>query len=332
MECGISKMSVSLALRKKHGVSEKTRRRVEEKAKELGYHPDPELAALHRYRHNAKEKNIQATLAWFNTGPQSHPFRQNKEFDLYWEGAYANARQRGYRLEAFNLEKISAQRLKTILTTRNIRGILLPPQHDDRTAQLEHFDWSSFAIVRFGQTLSTPKTHYVASAHMMNTIMAFEQALQLGYKRIGYIGDFNYTKHFTAGYLWAQNKRPKEQRLPLLKITPPYHTKDKQHRLKSWLNQTRPDAILTDKKALPLALKNLGYRIPEDIGLVTTSIHDTPIDAGINQRPYDIGHAAIRLLTALISEKAFGIPEYCDEMLIEGRWVDGSMLPKRDAR
>ena len=65
-------------------------------------------------------------------------------------------------------------------------------------------------------------------------------------------------------------------------------------------------------------LENLGYRIPGDIGLATPSIHDTPIDAGIDQRPYEIGRTAIRILTALIAERSFGIPDCRSETLIEG--------------
>lgn len=329
LECGISKMSVSLALRKRHGVSEATRALVERKAKELGYRPDPELAALHRYRHNAATPHIQASLAWLDTSLRPAERPQRKEFELYWQGAKENAHQLGYRLERFNLADTPIQRIHTILTTRNIRGIILPPLHSEQASGLEAFDWSDFAVIRLGQTIPSPKTHYVASAQMKNTVMAFQQARQRGYQRIGYVGSRNDSRFFSAGYLWAQNAVPQTQRLPMLEIDPPIESRSKREALKSWLREHRPDAIITDKGALLPQLQNLGYRIPEDIGLATTSVHDTPIDAGIDQRPYEIGRTAIRLIASLIAEGSYGIPEYGDEMLVEGRWVDGSMLPSR---
>ncbi len=325
---GVSKMTVSMALRKDVRVAEATRRMVEEKAAALGYRPDPELAALHRYRRSSPIKNIQATLAWINTWPQPEQLRRFKEFDLYWQGAYDHARQLGYRLEEFSTAELPAERLKTIFRARNIKGILLPPQSHAVEA-LAAFNWSGFAVVRLGQSIASPKTHLVASAQVMNTILAFERTQQLGYQRIGFVRGLVDTRHFTAGYLWAQSKLLKKQQLPLFKMRPADGTAQTTKRLAAWLEQTRPDAVITDAQKTPQLLHELGYRIPEEIGIATTSIHDTPIDAGIDQRPRAIGRAAIRQLTALITENAFGIPEYCDEILIEGRWVDGSMLPKR---
>ncbi|MEI6891258.1 MAG: LacI family DNA-binding transcriptional regulator [Pontiella sp.] len=324
---GISKMTVSLALRKDSRVAKKTRSRVEQKAEELGYRPDPELTALHRYRHNSHIKNIQATLAWINTWPHPKQLRMHREFDLYWKGAYDHAQQLGYRLEEFDTSKIPAKRLETIFRTRNIKGILLPPQYHQADV-LCQFDWSDFAVVRFGQRAPNLKAHFVTSAQMINTIQAFERTKQLGYQRIGFVRGFYDQRHFSAGYLWAQSKLPKNQQLHLFKMRHSDDLEPIQDQLKIWLKQTRPDAILTDSGKIPQLLQELGYRIPEDIGIATTSIHDTSINAGIDQRPYHIGHAAIRLLTALIAGKSFGIPEYCDETLIEGQWVDGSMLPK----
>lgn len=326
--CSVSKMTVSLALRNSTQISKETRDRVVQKAAELNYRPDPELAALHRYRHNARIKNIQATLAWINTWPQPKQLRAFKEFDLYWKGAYDHAQQLGYRLEEFATSAIPMERLATILRTRNIQGILLPPQYHT-TEEFARFDWSTFAVVRFGQTIRNLKPHFVASTQMMNTILAFERTQQLGYQRIGFVHGIHEQQHFSAGYLWAQNKLPKKQQVPLFKIRRSDTPEQTCSRMDSWLQQTQPDALLTDVGKIPWFLKELGYRIPGDIGVATTSIHDTRIDAGIDQRPYNIGRAAIRLLSALIAEKAFGIPEYCDETLIEGRWVDGSMLPPR---
>lgn len=328
--CGVSKMSVSLALRNHPGVSEKTRALITQKAEELGYRPDPVLAALHRYSQNARSHEIRSTIAWLNTWTKPEQLRQHKEFDLYWSGAKEHAETLGYRLEEFRISEYPPARLDAIFKTRHIQGLLVPPQQN-ACSELEQFNWADYAIVRLGQSAALPKTHFVASAQVQNTIRVFDYAQQLGYQRIGFIGGFNYTRYFTAGYLWSQHKLPTSQQVPLLQMAPPYDTHQKLDQVNGWIAKHRPDAIITDKGKIPEMVHALGFRVPEDIAIATTSIHDTPINAGIDQRPGKIGRAAIRLLHALIIEQAFGIPDHCDELLIEGEWVDGSMMPRRDA-
>ena len=65
-ELGVSHVTVSLALRNHPRISEATRERVQKKAEQMGYHPDPMLSALSHYRLTSKEKPVQAILAWPN--------------------------------------------------------------------------------------------------------------------------------------------------------------------------------------------------------------------------------------------------------------------------
>jgi len=99
--------------------------------------------------------------------------------------------------------------------------------------------------------------------------------------------------------------------------------------LKSWLKKNRPDAILTDITELRDMLDTLGYRVPQDIGLAAFSVLDGNADAGIDQNSKEIGKAAVQLLISLINHNERGVPEICREVLIEGRWVNGSTLPAK---
>ncbi len=325
---GVSTMTVSMALRNKSTVSKQTRLRVQQKAEELGYRPDPQLSALNRYRANSSQQPIQAELAWINTWDPPERLRQQKEFDLYWQGASDNAKRMGYHLEAFNLTDLPVRRLKTIFRARNIQGILLPPLGTSTTL-LDTFNWSDFAVVRFGQAIPEPEAHSVSSSQLQNSMQAFDNMRRLGYQRIGCVCQYSRMRFFGSGYTWAQRELPPDRWIPLLTKNPAHTFEQKQEQLAEWVKLNQPDAILTDGAGSLQMLDNLGYRVPEDIALATTSIHDTDIDAGIDQRPYEIGWAATRMLTALINERAFGLPIHRSELLIEGQWVDGSMLPGR---
>ncbi|VGO11727.1 HTH-type transcriptional regulator KdgR [Pontiella desulfatans] len=327
-ELGVSHVTVSKALRNQSGASEELKARIQAKAEEMGYQPDPMLAALSHYRKSSKTKPVQASLAWINTWTDPNQLRQFKEFDLYWQGAAESARRLGFKLQEFSTAEIPLRRLETILKTRNIQGILLPPLRDP-VEGLQAFDWSSFAVVRFGQAIPFPETHFVTGAQMADTMLAFDRAHQLGYERIGFVCEYWRMRFFGVGYSWAQKTLPPKQQLPLLTLNQTDDFEHQQSVFEKWIAKAKPDAILTDNSNTLKMLSNLGYRIPEDLGLATTSIHDTPIDAGIDQRPFEIGRAAVRTLVSLLVEKNFGIPDCRNEILIEGQWIDGSMLPPR---
>ncbi len=326
-ELGISHVSVSKALRGLPGVSDAMRARIQEKAEQMGYVPDPLLSALSNYRKKHAGR-IQSELAWINAWPHPEELREHNEFNQYWEGASKTAERMGYRLEAFNTADISLPRLQSIFTARNIQGILLPPL-SNTSAPITAFDWSAYCVVRFGSAVPEPPAHFVSSSQAANTMLAFDRIQQLGYQRIGFVCEYWRRRFFGSGYVWAQKSLPPNRQLPLLALNPEDSFETQQREFSRWLEQNQPDAILTDNSETREMLHNLGFRVPDDIGLATTSIHDTQIDAGIDQRPYEIGRAAVRMLTALIADKSFGLPDCRNEILIEGRWLDGTMLPRQ---
>lgn len=328
-ELGISHVTVSLALRNHPRISDSTKLRVKEKAEAMDYHPDPMLSALSHYRLTSKERPQQAALAWIN--PLQHPekLRQFEEFNLYWKGASDMAKRFGFHLEEFTTSEFSLERMNTIFKTRSIRGVLIAPLSWETTPlNWDNFPWQDYAGVRFGRSQEGPLMHFVMSAQVSNTILAYEKALEKGYERIGFLGSHSARRLFCAGYLRAQLAHTQNVLFPPLMLD--IEEVDRNRKLlDQWMEEYKPDAILTDSFHLLTLLKELGYRVPEDIGLATTSMHDTPIDAGINQNPEEVGRAAIRMLVSLLNEHHFGVPPIRNAMHVEGHWVDGTMLPPR---
>jgi DNA-binding LacI/PurR family transcriptional regulator len=332
---GVSHVTVSLALRNSSKISATMREKVQKMAAAMNYQPDPMLSALAQYRLSSQKKPTQAALAWINPLLNPAMIRKQHEFDLYWRGAQDAARRLGFHLEEFRTKDISLQRMESVFKARNIQGIIiagmLPAVFHDATIDWENFSWMDFAVVRFGRKTTYPKAHFVTSAHTTNTIMAFTRMTEKGYQRIGFVGEYTEARVFLAGYLFAQQATPAADRIPpLLFYKEEFRQMENEIELKHWIEQHQPDAILTDRDYILQTLHNIGYRIPDDIGIATTSIHDTPIDAGIDQNPEAIGRAAVHLLVGEINLNQFGIPAIRNETLIEGNWVDGLMLPDRN--
>jgi LacI family transcriptional regulator len=56
---------------------------------------------------------------------------------------------------------------------------------------------------------------------------------------------------------------------------------------------------------------------------------DGHADAGIYQNSLEVGSAGVQLLISLLHHNQRGIPEIPREVLVPGRWVDGSTLPPK---
>jgi DNA-binding LacI/PurR family transcriptional regulator len=328
-EMNVSHTTVSRALRDDPRITTALRNQIQQKAKEMGYRPDPMLAALAHYRRGNAKKPISAGLAWINTWSEPRKLRTYREFDLYWRGASEEADRSGFRLEEFVVnENLTPQRLEKILLTRNIRGILLPPA-GGVTVNWDRFNWDQFCIVRFGHSILTPRAHLVSSDQLTDGLIAYENIWKNGYRKIGLVTRPRMLTHFRAGYLLGEMDSNPRKRISPLVLAHTANPAEEQRILKAWIREHKPDAILTDISEIPGWVRQAGYRIPEDIGIATLSVLDGNADAGIDQNSQEIGRAAVQMLISLINHNESGIPDICRELLIEGRWINGSTLPPK---
>ncbi len=330
---GVSHSTVSLSLRGHPRISESVKEQVRKMADEMGYRPDPMLAALANYRRGKENHPISAGVAWINAWPQPNDLRKHKEFDFYWKGAFKAAEKFGFRLEEFRIgPDCSAKRLHQILSTRGIRGILLPPHQVE--PDFKDFPWEHYSTVRFGRSLRYPECHLVTADQIANTILAVIKMRERGYNRIGFVtleGDFSKRgMQFELGFLGGMRLLREKDPVPVL-ILSRTDPKERKEALKAWYAEYKPDAIFTPDPAIIPVLKQLGLRVPEDIGVAVTSILDAGADAGIDQHPEEIGRVGFLMLNSLINDRARGIPEIFRQILVEGSWVNGASLPERKA-
>jgi LacI family transcriptional regulator len=328
----VTHTTVSRALRDSHQISAILREKVRRVANELGYRPDPMLAALAHYRRANINAPICSELAWINLWPNPKDLRKQREFDLYWKGAFAEAERCGFRLEEFTPDKtMTMARLKQIFRARNIHGVLLPPKAPGQVPVWDDFEWDGFCVVRFGHSIQHPNVHLVASDQMSDGLIAYENIRRNGYRRIGLVTNEFRSKNlvrFAAGYLFGSMVVPEAERLNPL-ILAQVNAHEDEQALLAWIKHTRPDAIITDLASLKEMLGHIGYQVPQDVALAAMSVLDGNADAGIDQNSGEIGRAAVQMLISLINRNERGIPKICREVLIEGCWVDGSTLPPK---
>jgi LacI family transcriptional regulator len=330
---GVSHATVSMALRNHPSISESRREEVKRVAAEMGYQPDPHLAALAAYRRANAPAKVQSAIAWINLWEAPDRLRKHREFDLYWEGAAEAARRVGYRLDEIQWSAdYTAKRFEQILLTRGIRGVLIPPH--PVVPDWGDFDWKKFCIVRFGLSVPSPDSHLVTADHLRAVIMAVRTMTEYGYQRIGLVVPSDSDRKLGGSFVGGFSSAGQIFNFPVL---PPLLTEEVLYgvapekaraALARWMKAQKPDAILTTIPNVPVMLRELGFRIPKDVAVAGTAV-DVPVDAGIDQHSEAIGRIAVETLVAQINLNKRGEPSDPYRVLVESRWRDGKSCPRK---
>jgi LacI family transcriptional regulator len=332
---GVTKAAVSLALRDHPRISEHLRKEVKQAAEELGYCPDVFLARLSAYRASKGAMRSEGVIAWLNHWAEPKRLRSYHEFEIYWSGAVLTAKRLGYRLQEVVWPiGCSAVEIEKKLVELGVLGLLIPPHKPD--VDWGGFDWSRFSLIRFGLSVQKPDSNLVTSDHQRAMVMAVRRIHEYGYRRIGLI--YNQAHDCAMGgnhygsFIWASKRLGMDPPIPPLDSeakTPELAACAKQN-LKKWLKDHRPDAVLTSAPEAAVFLRELGYRIPEDLAVASTSPYDISVNAGIDQRPKEIGKIAAEMLIKQISLNERGEPADPCRILVESVWRDGKSLPREN--
>jgi len=324
----VSKATVSLALRNHASIPLSTRERIQQLAREMGYRPNPLVSALmsyHRATHVGRPTHL--TLAMIVN------FARRSDWECYLSddllaSATARAEQLGYQLEQFWLGdlKVTGQKLSSILFTRGIPGVIVAPLPAAR-GHLE-MDWANFASVAIGHSLLQPLIHRVTTNRFLAMRMAVQRLRKMGYRRLGLAmhadQDSRVDHQWGAAFIWEQEQAAASVRTVPLVIEEREWT---EARFAKWFKANRPEVILSYEPAIIGWLKNLGRRVPEDVGFVHLWNPDRSGEfAGIYHDPPAIGAAAVDFLVGGIQRNERGLPAAPQTLLLDALWQDGATL------
>lgn len=331
-KAGVTKTTVSMALRDDSGISQKTREKIRCVAEELGYAADPILHRLAEYRRPGGAAEFQSVIAWVNHWKQPERLRGYHEFEQYWCGAKLASKRMGYRLEELVWpENDSARNAEDWLLSRQVQGLLIPPHPPE--ADWDSFGWNKFSLIRFGLSVREVDSNLVTADHQRAVVMALKIIYDYGYRRIGLVYDAAHDRsmggNLYGGYSWAHKLLALKQTIPPLDFDVQDSASRGGERLKVWMKRHHPEAVLTTAPQTPVFLRDLGWRIPHDVAVAGTSLHDISVDAGIDQCSHAIGQIAAEMLIKQISLNERGAPPDPCRILVESRWQDGKSLPRR---
>jgi LacI family transcriptional regulator len=336
-KAGVSKMTVSLALREHPRIPERTQVRIQRIANELGYRPNPEVAQLMSAIRKELKDDHGLPLAYITTGEEKGAWRQSPTERAYWEGATTRAKAYGYYLEEYwtGERGMTERRLGDIIWNRGIKGILISPFFGFLSEAQPHvkmgFQWDRFAAVEIGDSLDSPRLNRVNHDHYASILTVMEALIELGYRRIGLClrehMDLTVNQRWQAGYRVYRANHPIERIEPLIlpDLTPA--------RIQSWIEANTLDAVVGADLRMPDFFKQMGIKMGKEVAYADLDLN--PQDpafakvSGIIQNSDMLGMAAVDSVVSSLNRNQLGVPEVQLVTQVEGTWHASASTPKR---
>jgi len=330
---GVSRMTVSCALRNQPGVGEEKRQQIRQIADEMGYIPDARLNNWMEAVRETKQRELMP-IAWLNTDYKSKDCWHTYPYLApYLEGAAQRAQELGYRLEEIWTEQdgMTNRRISQILYQRGIRGVIVAPPDGIDLGHIR-LNWRHFSAATFERGLGSPRLSCVSQDFYSNVLLALRVLRRAGYRRIGSIISrqtdrrAQYAHQAVVGYF--SSKVPAAERVP-----PFFHPSDmnRGEGFTQWLRKERVDVVVGQHSGLLDWVRAAGLRVPEDVGVAHLAVDgDCPDWAGIWAEKKEIGAATVELVVRFLLAHQSGLPGVPRNVIIPGRWHGGNtvLIPK----
>lgn len=325
----VSKSAVSLALRNDPRIPESTRTRIQKIAEKMGYQRNPVVDTLMSQLRAGRQPGFQANLAVINCAP-FEDLSSNHTFRRLREGVLERSQKLGYGVEEFWLQKpdLRPQRLKQILETRGIRGIILIGILGFDEIDVKQFAlfYKSFACAVIGTAQLSKRINCSTNDQYLTARRATKKVLKLGYQRpilvIPEADDAILENKFSAGFYSIIKSLPKKDQFEMVRLD-----SNKMTQIIETIQAKQADVVITNQSELCQALKLNGIKVPEDVGLVHLDWHAELNEmAGMRQNNKVVGQVGVDLVVGQLQRNEFGAQEFPQVVEIESIWVEGPSI------
>lgn len=323
---GLSRTTVSDALRGSPRVDPNTAQRVNKAAREAGYRRNPLAGALMSELRRSRGTAFRGVLAAIDFNEPDRPESADRFHRELVLGAETRASELGFKVEKFSVGHagVSVQRLDSILQSRGIHGVILLPAWDE--PDLSNLDWTRFAGIYTDYIIERPALHSVCSDHYRSLLAALQRLAALGYKQPGLYLQRHQDERLQ--YRWGAAFRAFQESHPNVKQVPPLivdaFTREE---FVAWFKKHKPDVVLAHDTMAIDWMESCGAQIPGTHGFVSLNIlmKNRPC-AGLDLQPRTLGARSVELLIAQLQRNETGIPEWPSTTTIPARWIDGPTL------
>ena len=317
---GVSRSTVSKALRDDPTIPVSRRDKIKAIASRLGYRPHPLVAALMAQLHSRRRRTDPHFIAWIDLWTKGNDVARGHDPSLMLRGAQERAQELGYNIEVHRVanDDISPARLRQILITRSQWAVIFPPAPE--SGMRYPIDMVGLTGVTIGASLHEPVMHRVSHNYYRSGKLACQKLREKAFRRIGLVlspwADERTESKWRAAYLVEQQQWPVAERLP-----PLLAAADEKEAFQRWFRRHKPDAIVAVD---PYVADWLCLRQGPSVRIVWLSLLSGKKNTwAVDQCSDRLGAAAVELVIGQIHRNERGNPARPHTLLIDGEWLEG---------
>lgn len=325
-ELGVSRTTISEALRGSPRVQASTAERIRAAAEAAGYHHNPLAGAIMSELRRSRGDLFRGVLALIDIEEVDRPSYSARFHEELTRGATTRASELGFKMERFTAgaHALPQQRLDHILQSRGIRGVMLLPAWRD--PDLLKLEWKNYAGVYLDYHIERPALPCVCCDHFRSMMDSLQRLRDLGYTRPGVVlprqHDERLQHRWEGAFLAFQRHHISENPVP-----PLVPDRVDQKTFTTWFKKYDPDVVLSHLAEVPVWMKAAGAKIPKTHGFFCLNlVHATEPCAGLDLTPHLIGARAAEILIAQLHRNERGLAQQRGLTTLPSTWVDGPTL------
>ncbi|AHF93083.1 transcriptional regulator [Opitutaceae bacterium TAV5] len=317
---GVSRTTVSLALRGSHEIGAGTRERIVALARQHDYRSHPAVNALMQQVGRKRRVHDEEIIAFIRTGQTPEETAPGPLEIL--EGAAQEAHRLGFRVEVFWAGYCGqhSERLARVLFQRGIRGVIWGPMPYPHPPL--RFPWHQFVPIACTPSTEVPNLPAVLINHSKGMALALEELRRMGAGNTGVVLNYDMDHRQDFGWLLGTDlyrHRTGQENVHslILKDNPD------EKRLRRWIRQKGLDALI-----MMHDLYHATRYLENDIARASLDVARAELGkvGGLYQNMRLIGEHAVRSLASRLYSDIPGLPEQAFHMVVQASFVQGESL------
>lgn len=323
---GLSRTTISDALRGSLRVNVETVQRVRLAAKAAGYEHNPLTGAVMSHLRRSRGQQFRGVLAALEIVEVNRPAHAVRYNQALLKGATARAGELGFKMERFEVgpDGMRLKRLDTILHTRNIQGLVLLPASG--MPELSDLSWERYSAVYADLFINHPPLHCVCMDHYRSMVMLMRELHARGYRRPGLFIEIALDERLQ--YRWEGAFLAIQKYLPNITDVPALRAHNlAQKDFLPWFRKYKPDVVVGHYPEAIEWMRSCGARLPKTHGFVCLNSLRTALPcAALDFQPGQIGARATELVIGQLLHNEIGIPVQPSLTTIPARLLEGPTL------
>jgi len=326
LELGLSRTTLSDALRGSPRVKAETVARVRAAAKAAGYERNPLTGAVMSQLRRSRGQQFRGVLAVVEIVAPERTTLAARYNDSLMTGISTRAEELGFKVERFVIgqQDLTLSRLDTIMHTRGIQGLILLPAVG--FPDLSALSWQRYTAVYADYYIDHPRLHCVCSDHYQSMIALLQELHARGYRRPGLFMEISLDERlhyrWEGAFLALQKYLPGITQVPALQFSNLDRTK-----FETWFKQYNPDVVMGHFPEVMEWMKACGAKIPQTHAFVCLNSLRTKGDcASLDFQTSVLGSRACELVIGQLLHNEFGVPNKPSLTTIPALFQDGPTL------